>query len=417
MSEQPVGTIPKVGELTSRATAACARVASVRAHTGNMAQDVSADSHLHLAADAASGPVELSVVVPTFNEQDNVRALVEALEAALAGVRFEVVFVDDDSTDATRDVLAKLSLQRPNIRVIHRIGRRGLSTAVTEGMLSTTAPFIAVIDGDLQHDERILPDMLKLLREGEADLVIGSRYVEGGDFGEWEASRVRVSNTATRLAKLIASADITDPMSGFFAITRPALYRSVRDLSGQGYKILLDIVASASEPLRIRELPYTFRTRQAGESKLDALIVWEYLLLLVDKLVGHIVPARFLSFMFIGGLGVFVHMAVLGALIGINYPGFVWAQAVATGVAMVFNFFVNNTLTYRDRRLKGPAALTKGLITFMLACSVGAIANVGVAAYLYSSFHYGWWIAGLAGILMGVVWNYAATSVFTWRAR
>jgi dolichol-phosphate mannosyltransferase len=384
---------------------------------GNMALDFMAESELGVAFQAGQGALELSVIVPTFNEQDNVRAITEALERVLGDVRFEIVFVDDDSTDATRDVMAQLAAERRNIRVIHRIARRGLSTAVTEGMLSTTAPYIAVIDADLQHDERILPDMFKLLRSGEADLVIGSRYVEGGDFGEWAANRVRVSTAATRLAKLIASADISDPMSGFFAITRPALYRSVRDLSGQGYKILLDIVASASEPLRIRELPYTFRTRQAGESKLDALIVWEYLLLLVDKLVGHIVPARFLSFMFIGGLGVFVHMAILGALIALDYPQFIWAQAVATAVAMVFNFFVNNTLTYRDRRLKGAAALTKGLITFMLVCSVGAFANVGVAAYLYSSFHYGWWIAGLAGILMGVVWNYAATSVFTWRSR
>lgn len=360
---------------------------------------------------------ELAVVVPTFNERDNVRPLTAAIADALDGIPFEIVFVDDDSTDGTRDVLMAIAAERGNVRVIHRIGRRGLSTAVTEGMLSTTSPYIAVIDADLQHDERVLPQMLALLRSDQADLVIGSRYTAGGGIGDWDAGRARVSSTATRLARLITSADITDPMSGFFAITRPALYDAVRNLSNQGYKILLDIAASAKQPLRIREVPYEFRARQAGESKLDALIVWEYLLLLVDKLAGPIVPARFISFMFIGGVGVFVHMAVLAGILAVDPPSFLVAQAVATGVAMIFNFFVNNTLTYRDRRLKGVWPVTKGLVTFVLACSIGAIGNVGIADYLFSAYHYGWLSAGLAGILVGVVWNYAATSVFTWRSR
>lgn len=368
-------------------------------------------------SDAAPGAPEVSVIVPTFNEAENVRALADAVAAALAGVRFEIVFVDDDSTDGTRDVLAALAADRDTVRVIHRIGRRGLATAVTEGMLSTTAPFLAVIDADLQHDERALPGMLDLLRSGEADVVVGSRYMDGGSIGDWNARRAQVSSTATRLAKLITSAEISDPMSGFFAITRPAFYSAVRDLSGQGYKILLDIAASARQPLRIREVPYRFRERQAGASKLDTLIVWEYLLLLVDKLVGHIVPARFISFMFIGGLGVFVHMGMLGLLVAVDRPRFLWAQAIATLTAMVFNFFVNNMLTYRDRRLKGFGPIARGLVTFVLVCSVGAIGNVGIADYLFSVFDYGWFSAGLAGIAVGVVWNYAVTSVFTWRAR
>lgn len=360
---------------------------------------------------------ELSVIIPTFNERGNVRAMTEALERALSGIRFEMVFVDDDSTDGTRDILAELADTRGNLRVIHRVGRRGLATAVTEGMLSTTSPYLAVIDADLQHDERVLPEMLALLKSNEADLVVGSRYTAGGGIGDWDAGRARVSTAATRLARLITCADLTDPMSGFFAISRPAFYSAVRNLSGQGYKILLDIAASARQPLRIREVAYHFRARQTGESKLDALIVWEYLLLLADKLVGHIVPARFLSFMFIGGLGVFVHMGVLSIVLALGVSPFMWAQAMATATAMIFNFFVNNTLTYRDRRLRGFFRVARGLATFMLVCSVGAIANVGIADYMFSDFHYNWFSAGLAGIAVGVVWNYAATSVFTWRSR
>ncbi|MGK6319084.1 glycosyltransferase [Sphingomonas sp. DT-204] len=359
----------------------------------------------------------LSVIVPTFNERDNVGRLHEALKTALAGIPFEVVFVDDDSTDGTREAIAAMAARDGRVRMLHRIGRRGLATAVTEGMLSTSSPYLAVIDADLQHDERVLPQMLDLLQRGAADVAIGSRYAAGGSIGGWDARRVRVSAVATRLARLVTGADISDPMSGFFAITRTAFDSAVRELSGQGYKILLDICASAERPLRTVEVPYCFRPREAGESKLDALITWEYLLLLVDKLIGHVVPARFLSFMFIGGLGVFVHMGALTIMMEANHPPFLWAQSIATVLAMIFNFFVNNILTYRDRRLKGARQITRGLLTFVAACSIGAIANVGIANYLFADYHYGWWAAGLAGILVGAVWNYAATSVFTWRTR
>jgi dolichol-phosphate mannosyltransferase len=370
-----------------------------------------------LARKPVHTPPLLSVIIPTFNERNNVARIAKAVENALSGTAFEIVFVDDDSTDGTLDTLADLSHADPRIRFIHRIGRRGLATAVTEGMLSTSTPYLAVIDADLQHDERILPDMLALVRSGAADLVVGSRYVDGGSLGEWDRKRAWISGVATRLARLVATADLSDPMSGYFVVSRQAFVSAARGLSGQGYKILLDICASAKKPLRIREVPYTFRTRQAGESKLDSLVTWEYLMLLADKLIGHIVPVRFLSFAFIGGVGVVVHMVVLSALLAVGAATFLAAQVVATVFAMIFNFFINNILTYRDRRLQGIWALARGLATFVAVCSVGALANVGIANYLFSDRRYVWWLAGLAGILVGAVWNYAATSLLTWRAR
>lgn len=359
----------------------------------------------------------VSVIIPTFNEVANVSKIAAAIGIALKGRDHEIVFVDDDSFDGTRTEVAKLAAAVPGIRLVHRIGRRGLSTAVTEGMLSTTTPFMVVIDADLQHDENIIPEMLSILETNDADLVVGSRYIEGGGLGSWDQHRAQISAVATWLAKMVTKSDLSDPMSGFFAITRSAFDNSVRDLSGQGYKILLDICASSKSPLRIREVAYHFRTRQAGESKLDALVIWEYLMLLADKLVGHIVPARFISFSLIGGLGVFVHMVVLSALLATGFLDFIAAQGIATFTAMVFNFFVNNTLTYRDRRLRGVRDVIFGLFSFMLVCAVGAFANVGIANYLFANSHYRWWSAGLAGILVGAVWNYAATSVFTWRIR
>lgn len=365
---------------------------------------------------AALTAPELTIVVPTFNERDNIRPLLDLIAKALGGDNYEVVFVDDDSRDGTLPELQAVARTDPKVRYIHRIGRRGLSSAVVEGMLSSSAPYLAVIDADLQHDETLLPDMLAVLRGGEADIVVGSRYVEGGGMGEWDASRQLISRTATRIAKLIIRAELTDPMSGFFMLTREAFAGSMRNLSGQGYKILLDIFASHPDTLRLRELPYEFRTRQHGESKLDALVTWEYLMLVADKLFGRFVPVRFLMFLIVGGVGVFVHFGVLSLLLKGVGADFQLSTIAATVTAMTFNFFVNNLLTYRDRRLKGAWAILKGLVSFYIVCSLGAVANVGVATALFER-DYVWWGAGLAGVLVGSVWNYAATSLFTWKQK
>ena len=362
-----------------------------------------------------STPLEISVIVPTFNERDNVLELVSRLERCLAGRAWEVIFVDDDSPDDTAALVRRLAQQDRRVRCLQRIGRRGLSSACVEGMLASGAPVLAVMDGDLQHDEELLPRMLDVLKQGNADVVVGTRYSAGGGVGQWEASRARMSRFATRLSRYVVRADISDPMSGFFALRREAFEAAVRQLSSIGFKILLDLVASSPAPLRICELPYQFRTRRAGESKLDSQAVWEYLMLLVDKLVGAYVPARFVAFAAIGGLGVAVHFVVLAALFGPLQVSFAASQTAAALVAMTSNFALNNALTYRDRRLRGWGWL-KGWLSFTLVCSIGLLANVGIAAYLFAS-QTAWVLAALAGIAVGAVWNYAVTSAYTWRSR
>ncbi|MFZ5492341.1 MAG: glycosyltransferase [Pseudomonadota bacterium] len=357
---------------------------------------------------------ELTVVVPTFNEAANVPAVVAEVDRALAGVDWELLFVDDDSPDATADRVRELAQTDRRVRCVQRIGRRGLSSACVEGMLASSAPYLAVMDGDLQHDPALLRTMLDTLRGGQTDIVIGSRHVAGGGVGDFSGQRQSISRLATRLSRAVLKADLTDPMSGFFMLTRPALMACLRGgVSGIGYKILVDLFASAPRPLRFAELPYTFRSRQAGESKLDSKVVWDYLMLLADKLVGRFVPVRFLAFSAVGGLGVGVHLVTLGALfrgLGIE---FVTAQIVATLVAMTFNYVINNSLTYRDRRRRGWQFLT-GWLSFSLACSVGAFANVGIAAWLFQRQTF-WVVSALSGVLVGAVWNYAVTSVYTWR--
>lgn len=355
--------------------------------------------------------VELTVVVPTFNERDNVEVLLSRLEAALCGIEWEVVYVDDDSPDGTAAKIRALAQNNPRVRCLQRIGRRGLSTAVIEGMLASCAPYLAVIDADLQHDETLLPRMLAMIKADDLDVVVGSRHTAGGGIGDWDRRRATISNVAARLARLIVPADLTDPMSGFFMMTRPAFERAVRCISGQGFKILLDLFASTPVAFRFKEVPYVFGQRQHGESKLDSFVIWEYLMLLIDKMVGRYVPARFVSFAAIGGLGVVVHFTTL--YFGLKLVSFPAAQAIATFTAMTSNFALNNMLTYRDRRLTGRRFVT-GLLSFYAVCSLGAVANVGIASAAFAD-HYTWWASGLAGAAVGVVWNYAVSSVLTWR--
>jgi dolichol-phosphate mannosyltransferase len=358
-----------------------------------------------------SGP-ELSIIVPTFNERENIAELIGRLEVCLEGRSWEVLFVDDDSPDGTADVVREHAAVDSRVRCVRRIGRRGLSSACVEGMLATTAPYLAVIDADLQHDEQLLPQMLDTLKQSDVDIVVGSRYAPGGDVSGWDTRRARMSRLAVRLSRLVVPAELTDPMSGFFMIRRSVLDGSVHKLSAIGFKILTDFFASFPQPLRFKELAYRFRARRAGESKLDSVTAWDYGMLLLDKLIGRWIPVRFLAFSIVGGVGVAVHFAVLAVVFKGLHRSFVTGQAAATLCAMTFNFAVNNVLTYRDMRLRGVRWL-RGWLSFVLACSVGGFANLGVAAAIYGLGR-GWFPAAIAGILIGAVWNYAMTMVFTW---
>lgn len=358
---------------------------------------------------------ELSIVVPCFKERPNVRPMVERVTAALPGVDWEIIFVDDDSPDGTADEARAVARANPRVRCIRRIGRRGLSSAVIEGALSSSADFVAVMDGDLQHDQTVLPAMLEQLRANAADIVIGSRHVLGGSSdGLSSAMRHRISNAGITVAQYVLPMRVTDPMSGFFMMPRARFEAIAPRLSGQGFKILLDLILSAPERLRVLEIPCQFHRREAGESKLDALVMLQFGALLLDKSLHGYVPMRFVAFALVGALGIIVNLAALWIGQGLGL-GFVAAEVIATVLAMLFNFQLNNRLTYRTHRLRGPR-LARGLILFMLVCGLGAIANVGIATALFSiSGHHGL-AAAAVGAMVGVVWNYAVSATLVWRA-
>ena len=356
---------------------------------------------------------DLTVVVPTLNESGNVGPLVEALERALDGASWDILFVDDNSTDGTIATLTALAASNGRVRFIRRIGRRGLSSAVVEGMLATTAPYLAVMDADLQHDESVIRTMYDASRSEKLDVVLASRFLGASAQEGLSERRERLSRLGIALCRRIVKADLTDPLTGCFVIPRRVLDEVVERLSMRGFKILLDIFASSPRPLAYREFPMHFRKRLSGASKLDTLVSLEFLTVVADKMFGHWVPIRFVAFVLVGSVGMLVHMATLA----LAYRGlaldFALSQGIATYVAMTLNYFVNNQFTYRDVRLRG-TALFKGLLSFVAICSIGAIVSVQLAKGLFD-YRVPWLLAGLIGGIVGAVWNYGVSSTLTWR--
>lgn len=358
---------------------------------------------------------ELAVVVPTYNERENVRLLIERLRGLLGCDRWEVIFVDDDSPDGTATLLRHIGESDQRVRCIRRIGRRGLAGACLEGMLATQARYVAVMDADLQHDETLLVSMLERMRRGDVDLVVASRYLANGSTNGLDRSRMQLSLLANRIARLVIGINLSDPMSGYFMIRRAAFETLASSLRSDGFKILFDIVATARGRLAIAELPFAFRARTRGESKLDIRVAVDYAALVVSKLTRDRISFRFLLFCLVGLTGVGIHMAILHAMLGFGGLQFAVAQTLATVGAIGWNFVLNNMLTYRDQRLTG-WSFVSGLLRFQIICGIGAISNVGIASMMYGN-NTGWWFAGLTGALLGAVWNYMASATWVWRMR
>ncbi|SEM02598.1 dolichol-phosphate mannosyltransferase [Sphingomonas palmae] len=356
----------------------------------------------------------LSIVAPAYNERENIRPLVHAIAHAMGEMTWELIIVDDDSPDGTAREIAALAGEGAPVRCIRRVGRRGLASAVVEGVLAATSELIAVIDADLQHDETRLPVMLDLLKTTDVDLVIGSRHVAGGGVGEWNQHRQRMSRVATWIAHRLAGVRVSDPMSGFFAVRQSVVEATIYDLSQQGYKILLDILTASQRPLKVAEVGYVFRERHAGTSKLDVVVLIEYAFLLIDKLTRGLIPPRFVLFCAIGGLGLMCHIAVLDVAIG-QGVSFLRAQGIATLCAMAFNYVLNNAITYRSARLKG-VRFVLGYLVFSAVCSLGALANISVANLTLNEMG-SWPLAGIAGALMSSVFNFGVATHFVWRPR
>jgi dolichol-phosphate mannosyltransferase len=375
--------------------------------------DLSVTTSVTVSSGVRPAP-ELTVVIPTYNESANVPLLVERLRNTLDGIDWEALFVDDNSRDGTAATVRAIGETDARVRCIRRIGRRGLSGACIEGLLASQARFVAVMDADLQHDETALVAMVEKLRSGDFDLVVASRHLSGGSDEVFSALRQKISRGSSEIARRVLGVSLSDPMSGFFMLRRTEFDALAPLLSSQGFKILVDLVASARGKLRIAEVPYVFRERQHGESKLDARVAIDFAALIVARLTNDMVSFRFLMFCAVGLTGIGIHLAFLQAS-GMEGLSFAQAQTIATIGAIAWNFALNNALTYHDQRLTGWSFLT-GLIRFELICSVGALSNVGIASWIYD-YDSDWWIAGIGGAIMGAVWNYLVSSAIVWKQR
>ena len=377
----------------------------------------------------------ISVISPTYNEAENVEPLVRALTAALDGIDHEIIIVDDDSPDRTWERAESLTGEFPTVRVIRRFGDPGLSQAVLAGMAAATGDVLAVIDADGQHDERVLPQMLGLITTDKADVVVGTRAAEGGSYGDWSAGRRFVSWVATLIAKILLRVPVSDPMSGFFAISRRTYIELGPSINPQGFKILLEFVGRRRPGLRVAEVGFTFRNRTHGETKMSPSVIRSYLLAVVELRAGRQVKGEFVLYALVGISGVVVNLVVFSIAEAIGLPNFrsgisgwidpiEWSVLLGIQAAIVWNFILNNTFTFWERRFVG-RQLPVGFLLFEAVSLLGLVINLGVFQFLQST---GWgfdllgrepsrYLHHIAGLLVALVTNYFLNVNYTWRRR
>lgn len=361
----------------------------------------------------------LSLILPTYNESENLPRLLPKIEQVLANTPHELIVVDDDSPDRTWELAQELTKNDEHIHVIRRIGRRGLSSAIMEGFLAAKGEVLAVMDADGQHDIALLPKLYAATQDN-AELAIGSRYVEGGGVGEWDERRQYLSRLATRLAKWMCRVPVEDPMSGFFAIRKQTFDAVAEKLNPKGFKMLLDILVCIPEGAVVRELPYAFGIREHGKSKMSWKVQLDFLEYLYDASLGRFIPLLFVKYCIVGTLGVGVHMGAYVLFSSLFRNGsdltvfnFSVSVLLAVETAILFNFLLNNIWTFSHMRLRGTAAIV-GFLKYNAACTFGALANMAVSTFLFS--------LGLIellsvaiGAFTGVVWNYTMSRMLTWK--
>jgi dolichol-phosphate mannosyltransferase len=360
--------------------------------------------------------MRLSIVLPTYNERGNIEPLLAQLLQLEQRFKLEILVVDDDSADGTAELVRQLAHDQPAIRLIRRVGRAGLASAIKEGLLDATGDVALVMDSDGQHEPSSVLRAVQALQEGDLDLVIGSRFHPEAEIRGLSGRRERGSTWANACARFSlprAYAGLSDFMSGFFALRLDAALPLVRAVDVNGFKFLYELLAVSQGRLRAADIPLTFQPRTSGSSKLDLAIFWDFLISILHSLSFRLLPRRAISFGLVGASGVLVQLAVTYLLMAIGPLGFEQALPVGVVVAASSNYLINNALTFRFQRLQG-LALLRGLLKFLLVASLPVLANVGLASAYYSFVARDTLWAQLAGILVVFVWNYAASSRFVW---
>jgi dolichol-phosphate mannosyltransferase len=365
---------------------------------------------------ANEGGCRVSIILPTYNEIGNIESIIGALLKLKNQFQLEILVVDDDSPDGTGDLVRSLSRQNPEIRLIRRLGRAGLASAIKEGLLDATGDIALVMDSDGQHDPSAVSSALNTLAKGNFDLVVGSRFHADAQIKGLSTRRELGSNLANSTARYSlhsSYAELTDTMSGFFALRLDPAMPVVRAVDVNGFKFLYEFLAISKGKLLVKEIPLRFQPRNHGTSKLDIAIFWDFMISVLHNLTLRLLPRRAISFGLVGVSGVFVQLLATKALMQIGGIHFEQALPIAVISAASSNYMINNALTFRFQRLRGKA-LFKGLLKFLIVASLPVFANVGVASAFHRFVSTNLITAQLAGILVVFVWNYAASSRFVW---
>lgn len=361
-------------------------------------------------------PIRVSIVLPTYNERGNIEPLLAQLLQLQSHVDLELLVVDDDSSDGTAELVRQLARREPRLRLIRRIGRSGLASAIKEGLLDATGDLALVMDSDGQHEPASVLQAITTLQEQELDLVIGSRFHADAQIHGLSGPRERGSTWANASARMSLPGryrELSDYMSGFFALRLEPLLPLIRAVDVNGFKFLYELLAVSRGRLRVGEVPLQFQARSYGSSKLDLAIFWDFLISILHSLSLRLLPRRAISFALVGASGVVVQLLMTQLLMVLAGLDFGAALPVAVVAAASSNYLINNALTFRFQRLKG-LALLQGLLKFLLVASLPVLANVGLASAFYSFVARDTFWAQLAGILVVFVWNYAASSRFVW---
>lgn len=356
--------------------------------------------------------VEVSVILPTYNEAANISLIIPRLEAVLGSFAYEILVMDDNSPDGTYELAERLAAANPHVRAVRRISNRGLSQAVSEGFSIAKGQCMLVMDADMQHDETVIPEFIRRFREG-AELVVGTRKALGGGIENWSYLRRFISWGATRVAAIFLPRMCSDPMSGFFAIHRSLYNRIAPQINPRGFKILLEILAR-SPGAPIAEVGYTFRPRQHGESKLTASIALAYLVALYDLRFGKLLPLRFVKYALVGFSGIFIN--ALGFWLARHSLGMRDSQALILAIlaSIASNFFLNNLFTFSDRKLTGVGAILRGYLKYNFVCLGGAFINYAITMNLRNEFAINIDAANLLGVAVATLWNYFINLNLTW---
>lgn len=356
---------------------------------------------------------KVSIVLPTFNEKENIPLIIPKIEKALHGFSFEIIVADDDSPDRTWELAEKIASEKEYVRVIRRFHNKGLSPAVMEGFAAAKGEYLIVMDADMQHDERILPDFIQQFEEG-ADFVIGSRKLAGGGVSDWSAVRRFISWGATFLAKIILPKNVSDPMSGYFGVSRKFFDEVGSEINPRGFKILLEFI-SHSAKRKLAEIPYVFKSREYGESKLSGAVMIDYLIGLYDLRLGSYIPLRFVKYGLVGVSGILVNQ--FGLWLGKNLIQWQNEASLILGIelSIITNYFLNNYWTFKDVRINGIYMNIRGLIFFNIICIAGAFINYSAAIFLSEKLLLSIYLSNLLGIALATFWNFFLNVNVTWK--